>query len=181
MLYQHQTLDTQPLPRPLIPPKMGYTADRSDFLFKRLHTLKNQSGVMSDELVLFEVERILIDGVEILDVENDSSTLDWLFNTASRLGNERLGVPQSRNVHSVVEFADRNNYKELLENMIRPIMYDREVRGTGSKADTVFIYRCFNAASIIAEYDFNRTPDYDFMFSVDAARKARDVVGEWLE
>lgn len=96
------------------------------------------------------------------------------------MGNKRLGMPENKNVFDVVEYSDRNSYKEMLQNMIRPVMYDRETRGFGNE-DTIFIYRCFNAASLIAEYDIHRVPGYDFMFSVDAARAARDVVGEWMK
>lgn len=164
---------------------MGYSADRSDFLFGTIAHVKNHFFEMDEEHVLFGVERVLLDSVKVL--ENNSSdpdTLDLLFDTVSHLGNKRLGIPGYESVLDVVEHADRGDYKELLENKIRPVMYEKEMAQAGcggkNRADTIFIYRCFNAASLIAEYDCNRVPGYDFKFTVDAARVARDVVGEWL-
>lgn len=145
---------------------------------------------MSEELVLFEVERLLLDGANIVGLlENDPATLDFLFNVASRMGNERLGMPPRKNVHMAVERSDHGSYEQLLENMIRPAMYLLEMRRGGggvlgkgvAEADILFTYRCFNACYIITEHDCNRMPGYDFHFSADACRKARDVVGEWLD
>lgn len=168
---------------------MSFNAKRSDFLFDRLYRLKNKSCIMSEELVLFEIERLLLDGANILGLlESDPATLDFLFNVVSRMGNDRLGMPPHKNIHMAVEYADQSSYKQLLENMIRPAMYQLEMRGgvgfVGkgvAEADILFTYRCFNACYIITEHDCNRIPGYDFEFSVDAYRKARDVVGEWLD
>lgn len=160
---------------------MTYSADRSDVLFRTVSHMKANLSEMGEEEVLFGVERVLIDSVNILENNyGDPETLDWLFDAVARMGNKRLGMPENQNVFDVVEHADRANYKALLENMIRPVMYDRQTRGVGGRTDTIFIYRCFQAASLIAEYDCDRVPGYDFKFTVDAARFARDVVGEWL-
>jgi len=128
---------------------------------------------MSEERILFEIERLLLDSVQVLAiVKDDPATLHMLFRLVSTMGNARLGIPPHMNVHNVAWYADDSNYEQLLENMIRPAMCSLD---TESEA-AMFIYRCFNATVGIALYDCNRVP-----FAVDTARKARDVVGEWLD
>ena len=159
-----------------------YCAERSDFLFTRLHRIKHAGMQMSEERILFEIERVLLDSVEVLRlVKNDRGTLDMLFNLVSNMGNSRLGIPPHKNIHSAIQYADGSNYEQLLENMIRPAMYNLNTEFSEGAKAAMFIYRCFNAAAAIALYDYNRVPEYDFRFAVDTARKARDVVGEWLD
>lgn len=161
---------------------MSYCAERSDFLFRRLHRIKNEGVCMSEERLLFEIERLLLDSVQVLGlVKDDPAMLDFLFNLVSDMGNSRLGVPVHKNVHRAVECAEHSNYQQILENMIRPAMYSLNTECSEGAEAAVFIYRCFNAASAIAMYDCHRVPVYDFRFAVDTARKARDVVGEWLD
>lgn len=161
---------------------MRYCAERSDFLFGRLHCIKNEGMRMSEERILFEIERVLLDNVQVLGLlEDDPATLDHLFNLVSNMGNSRLGIPPDKNVHGAVECAEHSNYQQLLENMIRPAMYSLNTESADGAEAAVFIYRCFNAASAIALYDYHRVPEHDFRFAVDTARKARDVVGEWLD
>lgn len=139
---------------------------------------------MSEERLLFEIERILIDSIQVLAVStNDPATLDLLFSLVSNMGNARLGIPPHKNVHgAAIETAEQNSYEQLLENMIRPAMYELNTESVQGTEDAVFIYRCFNAAATIALYDCDRFPSVcDFRFTVDTARKARDVVGEWLD
>ena len=158
-----------------------YSADRSDVLFRSISYMKANSHLMDEEEILFGIERVLIDSVQILDNNSgDPDTLDWLFDTVSQMGNKRLGMPENLNVFDVVEHADRGNVEEMVQNMIRPRVYERQMTGVVGRTDTIFIYRCFHAASLIAEKDSNRMPGYDFAFTVDAARAATDVVGEWL-
>lgn len=138
---------------------------------------------MSEERVLFEVERMLMDNVQILHLmKSDPGTLDFLFNLVSDMGHARLGIPLHQNVHKVVvEQGGDENCQRLLENIIRPAMYSIECASPDGTGAAVFIYRCFNAASIISLYDHHRMPVDDFRFKVDVARMARDVVGEWVD
>lgn len=138
---------------------------------------------MSEERLLFEIERILTDSIQVLAVStNDPETLDLLFSLVSNMGNARLGIPPHKNVHSAIETAEQNTYEQSLENMIRPAMYELNTESVQGAEAAVFIYRCFNAAATIALYDHRRFSSvYDFRFAVDASRKARDVVGEWLD
>ena len=168
----------------------GYSSTRSDFFFGRLGALQNKSksksksNGMSEERVLFEVERMLMDNVQILHLmKSDPGTLDFLFNLVSDMGHARLGIPLHQNVHKVElkEQAGDENYQRLLENIIRPAMYSIECASPGETSAAVFIYRCFNAASIISLYDRHWMPVDDFRFKVDVARMARDVVGEWVD
>lgn len=158
---------------------MRYSAQRSDFLLKCLNRIKNEGVRMSEERLLFEIERLLIDTTRVLEVPtNDPATLDLLFSLVSNMGNARLGIPPHKNVHgAAIETADQNSYEQLLENMIRPAMYELNTESVQGAGAAVFIYRCFNAAATIALYDYHR----DDGFTVDTARKARDVVGEWLD
>lgn len=161
---------------------MGHCTERSDFLFQRLHRIKHERMQMSEERVLFEIERVLLDSVEVLRlVKDDPATLDMLFNLVSSMGNSRLGIPPHKNIHSAIEYAEDSNYEQLLENMIRPAMYDLNTESSEGANAAMFIYRCFNATAAIALYDYHRVPVYDFRLAVDTARKARDVVGEWLD
>lgn len=174
-------------PRPAM--GFGYSSKRSDFFFERLGALQNEkenenkSNGMSEERVLFEVERMLMDNVQILNLmKSDPGTLDFLFKLVSDMGHARLGIPLHQNVHKVVvEQGGDENYQHLLENTIRPAMYSIECAFPGGTGAAVFIYRCFNAASIICLYDRHRMPVDDFRFKVDVARMARDVVGEWVD
>lgn len=149
-----------------------YAAKRSDFLFTRLHALRNLSLKMSDELVVFEVERLLLDRIQILDLQKSSepATIDFLCDLVSTLASKRLGIPP---LHALVENAGYDSYGDTLENTIRPAMY--EICQRSNDTSLCFIYRCLNAASLLAEYG-----SYDVEFSVGVRRKARDIVGEWL-
>ena len=139
--------------------------------------------MMSEERVLFEVERMLMDNVQILHLmKTDPGTLDFLFTLVSDMGHARLGIPLHQNVYNVVEEqGDDENYQRLLENIIRPAMYSIECATSGGTGAAVFIYRCFNAASLISLYNRHWIPVDDFRFRVDVARMARDVVGEWVD
>ena len=82
-------------------------------------------------------------------------------------------------MHTAAQRVDCKSYPLFLENILRPAMYKLETECI--KNAPLYIYRCFNAASIIAEYDYDRVPGYDSRFILNVARKARDVVGEWLD
>ena len=170
-------------PRPAM--DFGYSSKRFDFFFGRLGALQNKSKIngMSEERVLFEVERMLMDNVQILHLmKSYPGTLDFLFTLVSDMGHARLGIPRHQNVHNAVEEqGDDENYQRLLENIIRPAMYIIECSSSGGTDAAVFIYRCFNAASLISLYHRHWIPVDDFRFKVDVARMARDVVGEWVD
>ena len=141
---------------------------------------------MSEERILFEIERLLLDKIQVLQlIDNDTATLEFLFNLVSRMATSRLGIPADKNVHKAVEHSDDKNYEQLLENIIRPAMYGLCYPGATGCAygihSAVFIYRCLNAAASIALHNSHGLPVHDFCFRVDCCRKARDVVGEWLD
>lgn len=161
----------------------SYSAQRSNNLLNSLYRIKNEGVRMSEERLLFEIERILIDSIQVLEVStNDPATLDLLFSLVSNMGNARLGIPPHKNVHSAIVGAEQNTYEQSLENMIRPAMYELVTESVQGTEAAVFVYRCFDAAAAITLYDYRRFSSmYDFRFAVDTARKARDVVGEWLD
>lgn len=137
---------------------------------------------MNEERILFEIERVLLDSIQVLGLfDNDPAMLDLLFNVVSGMASSRLGIPSHKNIHVAVEHAEDGDYEQIIENIIRPAMYGLYTKSADGADTAVFIYRCLNAAASIALYDHHRVPVHDFRFRVDCCRKARDVVGEWLD
>ncbi len=146
--------------------------------------LKKHNWSVTEERIIFEIERVLFlqDDADALQLCRCPAGVDFLFKTVSNMGNNRLGIPAEDNVHDVAKHADPDNYRQALENTIRPAMYNLEMNSTGDTDDAaVFIYRCFHAAFSIAKYSAIGVPENESPFMVDYCRKARDVVGEWLD
>lgn len=129
---------------------------------------------MSNERFLFEVDRVLIDSVQVLGLVGltDCGTIEALLNKVSALGNERLGLPPDPSVHDIA--ASEADPIQYLKSTIRPCMYNIVTRC--HEADAMFVFRCFNAVAILAEHSSDMTED-----RLTLARVARDIVAEFVD